>query len=82
MIIPYASDEENDRSREDHDITIITDKDIKIETSEISEDHVKPDNLFAFDVNKIFKIRQHIPNSSRTIQIINRMINFSENLKI
>ena len=51
MIIPYASDEENDRSRDDHDITIITDKDIKIETSEISEDQVKPDNLFAFDVN-------------------------------
>lgn len=55
MIIPYASDEENDRSRDDHDITIITDRDIKIETSEVSEDHVKPDNLFAFDVNLYLK---------------------------
>lgn len=50
MIIPYASDEENDRSRDDHDITTITDKDIKIETSEVSEDHIKQDNIFAFDV--------------------------------
>ena len=51
MIIPYASDEENDKSIEENDITIISDKDIKIETREISEEHIKQDNLFAFDVN-------------------------------
>lgn len=50
MIIPYASDDDIEKSKEYHDVTIITDKDIRIETSEVSEDHVKPDNLFAFDV--------------------------------
>ena len=56
MIVPYASDEENDRSRDDADLTIIIDKEIKIETGDVSEDQVKTDNLFAFDVNFIFNL--------------------------
>ncbi len=55
MIIPYASDEENDGSKYDHDVTLITDKDIKIETSEVSEDHIKRDNLYTFDVKFLLK---------------------------
>jgi len=82
MIVPYASDDENDRSRDENDITIINDKDINIETGENSEDHVKPDNLFAFDVNNFSKKRPRILSSSKTIRIINLMINFSKNLKI
>jgi len=85
MIIPYASDEEYEGSKYDHDITIITDKDIKIETSEVSEDHVKPDNLFAFDVNFYFNkkatyIKLFKDNSNN--QSDDQFLKKFENLKI
>ena len=50
MIVPYASDEEYERSKDEQNLTIIDDKDIKISTSEVSMDNVRNDNLFAFDV--------------------------------
>jgi hypothetical protein len=61
MIVPYASDEENERSKDEYNLH---DKDIKICTPEVSLDNVRNDNLFAFDVKKLFnlnlKLRLHM----------------------
>jgi hypothetical protein len=55
MIVPYASDEENERSKDEHNLN---DKEIKISTPEVSIDNVRNDNLFAFDVNKIINFKK------------------------
>lgn len=55
MILQYASDEENDVSKEEENLTI-TDKDVKLETPEVSLDNVRNDNLFAFDVKIFFNL--------------------------
>ena len=56
MILPYASDEEIDKNGDEINSSIINDKDIKLETSEMLEDNNKNNNLFPFDV-KIFSLK-------------------------
>lgn len=53
MIIPYASDEENDTTTDGHDITIPLKKG-KGQSSDASEEYVKENNLYAYDVIFIF----------------------------
>ena len=52
MIVPYASDDENDSSKDSPNLSNTIEKEIKIETSKASEDYIKNNNIFAFDVNK------------------------------
>ena len=50
MIIQYVSDEDNDTTTDGHDV-IIPSKKWKTEASNASEEYVKENNMFAFDVN-------------------------------
>lgn len=50
MIDSYACDSENEPNKFSNDASIIIDKDIEIDTEEASEEQVKSNNLFAFDV--------------------------------
>ena len=52
MIVPY-SDDDSERCKDENHL-IINDKDIKIETGEESEDNLRNDKLFAFDVKYFF----------------------------
>lgn len=54
MIIRYASDEDNDTTNDGQNVLIISKKG-KIETNDISEDYVKENKMFAYDVILIFK---------------------------